>query len=58
MDINKVIIAEVQKYECLYNREMEEYRDNTYKDQVWTKIAKDIGLTCNLNINAFNLNKF
>lgn len=55
MDINKVIIAEVQRYECLYNRELEEYRDNAYKDQVWAKIAKDIGISCKFKTNTFNI---
>ncbi|XP_067629356.1 uncharacterized protein [Eurosta solidaginis] len=40
------LIAEVKKYECLYNYQSLNYKDVAFKDKLWQKVAQ----TCNASV--------
>ncbi|XP_065370148.1 uncharacterized protein LOC135962253 [Calliphora vicina] len=44
VDITEKIITEVSKYECLYNKDSESFTNYQYKETIWSKIGKDIGI--------------
>lgn len=45
-NFNRKLIAEIQKYECIYNTMVYEYEDSQYKQQVWQQIGKKLGVDC------------
>lgn len=44
-DNNLVFVAEIEKYEYLYNFNMPEYNRKDITDGAWSEIAKKMGLT-------------
>ncbi|XP_037825121.1 uncharacterized protein LOC119613232 isoform X2 [Lucilia sericata] len=44
MDTNVIIINEVKKHDCLYNKQSESYKDFVYKNSLWSKIGSGLGL--------------
>ncbi|XP_053952632.1 transcription factor Adf-1-like isoform X2 [Anastrepha ludens] len=43
MSFERRVIAEVQKYECLYNMQALNYKDAAFKDKLWQKVAQKCG---------------
>lgn len=39
------LIEAVKKHECLYNPKSQEYKLIDYKQQIWARIAKQLGLS-------------
>lgn len=38
------IITEVSKYDCLYNKHSESYKNYEYKETIWSKIGNEVGI--------------
>ncbi|XP_054747041.1 transcription factor Adf-1-like isoform X2 [Anastrepha obliqua] len=43
MSFERRVIAEVKKYECLYNMQALNYKDAAFKDKLWQKVAQKCG---------------
>lgn len=45
MDLNEKLIAEVSKYDCLYNKNSALYKNFEHKTAIWNKIGEELGLS-------------
>ncbi|XP_036323847.1 transcription factor Adf-1-like isoform X1 [Rhagoletis pomonella] len=43
MNFERRLIAEVKKYECLYNMQALSYKDVAFKDKLWQRVAQKCG---------------
>lgn len=43
--IDRLLIKEVHRNECLYNKKMKEYRDVPLKQNIWYQIARKLNTT-------------
>ncbi|KAI8124933.1 Transcription factor Adf-1 [Lucilia cuprina] len=47
-DLNKLLIEEVKKHDCIYNPQSRRYKHFSYKKHLWHKIGKRFGLLANV----------